>query len=112
MAEIIASGVSLPSPTQIQISDELIWSSNTGRVTDGTMVGDAIAQKKSIEITWEYVSESEASTISSALVMGFFPVTVLGVSATVYRGTLKKEAMAPVNGTQYYSSVSVTLIQQ
>jgi len=112
MAEITANGVAMPSPTQIKVSDEIIWSSNTGRVTDGSMVGDAIAEKTTIAITWEMITEAERSSIKSAMVIGFFPITVLGISITSYRGNIQSDALGIIDGTTYYRTVTVTVIQQ
>ena len=35
----------LPEPIEISSSDEIIWSANTERSSNGTMVGEAIAEK-------------------------------------------------------------------
>lgn len=112
MAEITANGVALPSPTQIQTTDEIIWSSNTGRGADGTMMGDVVTQKLTFAITWEMLTEAEYATVKSAFPAGFFSVSVLDNSVTGYRGTINSEALGYVNGTMYYSSVSVSVIQQ
>lgn len=112
MAEITANGVAMPSPTQIKVSDEIIWSSNTGRVADGSMVGDAIAEKTTVAITWEMLTEAEKASIKGSMVAGFFPVTVLGMSITSYRGTMQSDVLGIINGTTYYKTVTVTVIQQ
>ena len=48
MAILSVNGVALPSPTSIQIDDEIIWSSDSGRDLSGLFSGDVIAQKKTI----------------------------------------------------------------
>ncbi|MGN0464896.1 MAG: hypothetical protein ACI4F9_00935 [Lachnospiraceae bacterium] len=112
MAEVIASGVALPSPTQIKMSDEIIWSSNTGRVASGTMVGDVIAEKVTVTITWEMLTEAEVASIRSSMPAGFFSITVLGISFVAYRGNLQSDVLGIINGTVYYKSVTVTAIQK
>lgn len=112
MAEITSNGVALPSPTQIQTADEIIWSSNTGRGADGTMMGDVVTQKSTFAITWEMLTEAEHTTIKSAFPTGFFSASVLGNSVTGYRGTINSEVLGYVNGTMYYKTVSVSVIQQ
>ena len=46
MAEVLkAKGVQLPSPVSMSTNDELIWTADTGRLMDGTMVGEIVAEK-------------------------------------------------------------------
>ena len=46
MALLTVGGVELPSPTSIQIDDEIIWSSDSGRDLSGLFAGDVVAQKR------------------------------------------------------------------
>lgn len=118
MATITVGGVALPEPTQLNSGDEIIWSSNAGRSPEtGRMLGDVITQKKTLEIKWEYITESEAALIKSRLAAGFFPITFrdFGQNLTIdaYRGSLSKEHLGYIgDGVYYYKSVSVSLIQQ
>lgn len=117
MAELKAGSVELPSPVSLSVSDEIIWSSNTGRTASGKMVGDIVAEKKNLDIKWGVLPESEVKKISSNLKAGFFPLTFRddGVNITIqsYRGTLSKEHMGYIgDGIYYYKSVSVSIIQQ
>ena len=57
MAILTANGVALPAPTVIKIDNEIIWSSNTGRTSSGTMAGDVVAEKKTITIEWGVLRE-------------------------------------------------------
>lgn len=44
MKEVLKAGsLVLPAPVSISVNDELIWSSDTGRTMNGTMVGEVIA---------------------------------------------------------------------
>ena len=44
---VLKSGnVVLPAPVEMAVNDEIIWSSDTGRTLDGTMMGDVVAEKK------------------------------------------------------------------
>ena len=45
-------GQELPAPVSIKVDDEIIWSSSTGRALDGTMLGDVVAKKKTLSISW------------------------------------------------------------
>ena len=73
MADILkAGGVVLPAPVSISVNDEIIWTSDTGRTMDGTMVGDPVADKKTVSIKWGVLPESEVALIKRTLVAGFF----------------------------------------
>lgn len=117
MAILSAGGVVLPAPTELSVNDEIIWSSNTGRVSSGLMVGDVVAEKKNLSIKWGILTESEVALIASKLTPGFLPLTFRdnGADITIssYRGTLQKEALGYIgDGIFYYRSVSVSIIQQ
>lgn len=112
-----AGGTTLPPPTEISSSEEIIWSSRTGRSTgSGTMIGDVIAEKKTVDITWGVLTEAEVKTIQKALTAGFFTFSLHDcgeVSITVYRGTIKKEHLGYIgDGTYYYKSVTVSVIEK
>lgn len=113
MNEIVAKGTTLPSPTEIGTSDELIWSSGTGRNASGNMVGDLIAQKKTIAIKWGILTKADMKKIESCLTGGFFSVQILGETFEVYRGSIQSELLGTLSdGVTYYRSVSVSLIQR
>lgn len=66
---IIWSGsTTLPAPTSLSVNDEIIWSSDTGRTLSGRMVGDPVAQKKTVSLKWEYLTEAEEKIIKNTLV--------------------------------------------
>ena len=114
--QIIAGGTTLPMPVKIESSEELIWSSNTGRSTSGEMIGTVIAGKKTVEIEWGVLSASEVMIIQQALSAGFFSFQFYdgtNVSITVYRGTIKKEHLGYIgDGKYYYKSVTASVIQK
>lgn len=117
MAILKAGAVELPCPVSLSVNDEILWSSKTGRTTDGTMVGDVIAEKKNLTIKWGILDEGEVRVIKEHLRTGFYPISFRddGIEITVpaYRGTLTKEHMGYIgDGVYYYKSVSVSLIEQ
>lgn len=114
---LTANGVALPAPVSLSVDDEIIWSEDTGRTLDGTMVGDVIAQKKKLSIAWGVLNDEELAVIQRNLIAGFFPITFHDVGQTItissYRGTLSKEHIGPLgDGYYWYRSASVDLIQQ
>lgn len=63
---IKCNGVILPTPTSLTTSDEIIWSSNTGRSTvSAKMLGDVIAEKKTFSIGWQWLTAKERKVITS-----------------------------------------------
>ena len=115
-AAISANGVTLPSPVEIGTSEEIIWSANTGRSTTGLMVGDVVAEKRTLNIRWGVITAAEYGVIRSNLRSGFHPftVTVDGNTATItaYRGAITATMLGTYGGVTYYSDVSVSVIQQ
>lgn len=116
MVSIKANGVTLPSPTEITTTDEIIWSSNTGRSTSGKMIGDVVAQKQTFEIKWGVLTEAEFQTIRTNLQSGFHPftLTIDGVPTTItsYRGNIVSPVLGTYGGVTYRKEASVTIIQQ
>ena len=116
--KILWSGsITLPSPVQITVNDEIIWSSNTGRTVSGEMIGDIIAEKKNVSIKWGVLTESELVLIKQVMIAGFFPISFRddGIELTInsYRGTLTKEQLGYIgDGIFYYKNASVSIIQK
>lgn len=116
-ATLKAGNVLLPSPVNISTTDEIIWSSNTGRSASGETIGDVIAEKKTVNINWGILKESELVVIKDNMIAGFFPFTFHddGIDLTIpsYRGTLSKEHLGHIgDGIYYYKSASVSVIQK
>lgn len=118
MATLSCGSTALPEPTTITSGDEIIWSKNAGRSSEtGKMIGDIIAEKKTLEIKWEFITSQEAKKIKDNLIAGFFSLTFEDynekVTITNYRGTIQKDALGYIgDGYYYYRSVSVSIIQQ
>lgn len=113
---ITAGGTTLPSPVEVTAGEEIVWSANTGRAASGLMIGDAVAEKRTISIRWGVLTAAQRELIRSKLTSGFFPVTAdLGdgaVTLTVYRGSLTSQVLGTYGGVTYYRDTAVTLIQQ
>lgn len=116
--EILKSGsVVLPAPVSLSVSDELIWTSDTGRTLSGYMIGDVVAEKKNLSIKWGMLTEDDIKLIKSRLIAGFFPLTFhddgIDVTIEAYRGTLSKEHLGRLGDGQYwYRSATVDIIQR
>ena len=119
MAEKVlwAGSTVLPAPTTLSVNDEIIWSSGTGRTLSGRMVGNPIAEKKTLGVKWEYITEKELQLIKSKIIKGFFPLSFHddGIDFTVesYRGTMAKDILGDIgDGEYYYRSVTVDIVQR
>lgn len=116
--KILWSGaVVLPSPVSISVNDEIIWTSDTGRTLSGKMVGDPVAEKKTVSVKWGILTEAEMLLIKNTLTKGYFPISFHddGTDLTIesYRGTLSKEHLGYIgDGTYYYKSATVEIIQR
>lgn len=112
MSEIIVNGVALASPVSISNSDEIIWSSGTGRSANGQMSGDVVANKKTIQISWGILTQDEYNAIRN-IPSGFFNAVVQGQSIRAYRSTISGSCLGTFSdGITYYNDVSTSFIEQ
>lgn len=118
MAQVTLSvnEVDLPSPTSIQIDDEIIWSSDSGRDMSGLFSGDVIAEKKTVTINWGFLTENELQIIQTNLCAGYFSLMFHDVGGDItidsYRGTLSKIMHGYVGGVLYFKSASCKIVQR
>lgn len=118
MAILTASGISMPCPVSLKIGDEIIWSSNTGRGSNGTMTGDVVATKQDIEITWAFLRDSDLATIKRGMPRGFFNVSFRDAGSVAswkgYRDTITSEDIGDLGDGKghCYRSVTTKVIQQ
>ena len=116
--KIKVNNVTLPSPTEITTTNEIIWSSNTGRsTTSGKMLGDVIAEKQTFSIKWGILTKAEQQLIVKNMKLGFNPVSFIfddeTVTLSVYRGTISSVMLGYIgDGTFYYKSVACDIIEQ
>lgn len=115
---IKANGVTLPSPVSISTTNEILWSSNTGRSTSsGKMLGDVIAEKETFSIQWGVMTKADQKKIVNNLKSGFHTVQFIFSDETVnlasYRSAITSEHLGYVgDGVYYYKSVSCEIIEQ
>lgn len=103
---------------KLEISREPIWSKNTGRVADGTMKGDIVAQKYKLTITLPPMSDSEAASFDAAILPAFFnvtfknPSTGKNVTKKMYASSPKYPVYSYVDEFPRYVGVAVDLVEQ
>lgn len=107
------TGEELPSPVSMSVGDEIVWSSNAGRTASALMVGTAIAEKKTVSLTWGILTKSQMAEIEKKIPKGWVKMYILGTLYTVYRGTLTKEVKGYIgDGIFYYSSASTDIVER
>lgn len=67
MANLYIGGQAMPEPSACTITREPIWSKNTGRGADGSMVGDIIAYKYKLALTWKVLNKNQIVKLNSAI---------------------------------------------
>ena len=121
MYQLKIDGVLMPEPSLegITESDEKIWSQNTKRISTGKMVGDIIAIKRTLSITWPVLTPDQVKTINSAVggTTAFVPVTYTDASGEevtkiCYFGTSTKKIYSWADGIRYVTGYSVDAIEQ
>ena len=120
MFKINGTSVAEPRKEGVTITDEPIWASNTGRGSDGKMVGDIVAWKTTVQVEWPPLSFSESQTIRNALrnAGAFFPIQYNDFSSgsavikIVYCSNIPRTIYSLAQSYQRHIGVSVTFIEQ
>ena len=117
--QLSVDGTPLPRPKQggVVVSEEKIWSANTGRVASGRMQGTLIGIKTTVQISWGRLTPGEAELIRAAVSNPATPFSVLRYGAV--DGTVKMLTGyfgAPVFTIHRYTGIitgaSVSFIEQ
>lgn len=110
-----ANGIDLVFDDQAEITSitkEIIWSSDTGRSVTAKMLGEPVAEKYTVGITWHCITTAQMGWIEQALKSGYFsfsfPNNDRQEKITAYRGSLNKGVW---NGL-YYVTVEASVIQR
>ena len=113
--------VQMPEPKYnggLTFTKEKIWSKNTGRTTDGTMVGDIVAIKTKMKITFPPLSGNEVAQLDAAVSSPFIQVYFKDprindyTTKTFYAGTPSYPVYSYASGLPEYVGVAVDLIEQ
>lgn len=113
----------VPTPSKINVTDELVWGSNTGRTQSGKMIGDFKGYKAKVEVQWSTLTKQQMKTLRDALhsTKPFFKIQYWDiensasggmVTKTVYMNEIPRQLYSLVNGYQLYQEVEVHFIEQ
>lgn len=116
MALVNVGGVNLPAPSAYSAIAQDIgkWERNAR----ATMIGEFIARKAKIQMSWKYLNQNDLSTILNAIDPLFFSVTYLDEQTQTYKtGTFYKgDRTMPLydfmNDVPRYSDFTVNLIER
>ena len=120
--ELTFNGVVMPTPKVggLKIQREKVWSSNTGRTADVTMVGTILAIKDNVEISWPPLTMEEVALIESVvsnkdlpfITMGYVDATGQEKEIPVYFGTPSYTAFDWINGQWMVLDAKVSSIEK
>lgn len=114
-------GKTMPTPIVdgVQITDEKIWSANTGRTNNGSMEGTLIAIKRTVTISWGKLTGAQAATIRDAVssktafhTMTFTDIDGSTKSMQVYFAAPKFTIHRMRNGTMIVTGATVEGIEK
>lgn len=118
MASIKIDGKTMPELLSLDIEEERVWSSSTGRTADGTMKGSIVAYKTKLTATFVPMSDEEAKTLENAIHSAFFDVTYKDVKTNkeitkkFYSGSPKYPVYSYCDGLPRYVGVAIDFIQR
>lgn len=107
-----------PKIQGLTITPEVIWSKNTGRTTTAEMVGDIVAVKHKLKISWPPLDGGQVAAIDTAISAPFFdvyykdPCTNKYVTKKFYAGTPTYPVYSYASGLPEYVGVTVNLIEK
>lgn len=119
---MIINGITVATPKHggVVITEEPIWASNTGRSSTGKMIGDIVAWKTTIAVTWPPLSFTDAEKIRNAIVNAgpFFEIRYHDFKSdsmqkkTVYAGNIPRTIYSLAEGYQRHTDVTITFVEQ
>lgn len=111
-------GKAMPPVKSLSISREPIWSKNTGRGADGSMIGDVVAQKITLKVVFVPLSDEQAASLDAAIRPAFFNVKFKNPSTgnmetkTMYAGSPTYPVYSYVSGLPRYVGAGVDIIEK
>ena len=91
---------------------------NRRRVASAKMVGDIIATKRRIDVTWKMISDNDLNLILDTIRSNKpyftieFPVPGGQAEMTCYNGDINASMWHTKNGIRYWEEVSIPFIEQ
>ncbi len=108
----------IKTPSMLSFKPEKVWSSNTKRTASGLMVGDVIAIKETITITWNTLSPQQVAQLDAIISNAFFNVTFMDprsnteVTKQFYASTPTYSVYSYVNNMFKYTGTALDIIER
>lgn len=121
MSEWLKIGnLKMPKISGLTPSWNKVWSTNTGRNAEATMVGTIKAIKKKLEVAFVPLSQSELNTIRTAVNNIKTPYAAVSYqlnsgetdSFTAYTGDLAGQLYIDAPGKTIYKDVKISIIEK
>lgn len=118
MDVLTIGGKVMPRVQKLEVSREKVWSKNAGRGATGDMIGDIVARKVKLELTFSPMSDADGILLDTAIDPAFFEVTYKDPGTgkmetkTMYAGTPKYPVYTYADGFPRYVGVAVNLIEK
>lgn len=120
MLQLKINGYNPPAPDKegYVVTENKIWSKNTGRTASGLMVGDIVSRKYSVCLTWSDLSQDIVKKIDEAInSKAFFSVTFENhrgetLTRKFYSDDPAYGKKVYKNGAFFYSSFTVILTEK
>lgn len=118
MDVLIIGDKTMPKVKSLTVSREPIWSKNTGRVANGEMKGDIVAQKMKLQVVFAPMSDAEAALLDAATTPAFFSVKFRNPGSgkveehTMYASSPSYPVYSYASGLPRYVGTAVNLVEQ
>lgn len=116
MALIKIGGVELPAPSTYDVG--IMDINKVERNARGDMIGERIATKRKIELSWKSLTQSELSSILNVVSPLFFSVEYIDPKdkavrvGTFYAGDRNCPMLSFINGVPKYKDVKFNVIER
>lgn len=115
---LAVNGTAIKTPSSMTIGFQDVSNSDAGRTQDAIMHKNLVARKRTISLSWNGVTQTEAHTILQAFYPEYFNVTYYDPldGATVTRTFYSGDKSAPVKiwtvNNKRYESISFEIIER
>ena len=115
---IVLDGTLSLKVRSLTVGDEPIWSSNTGRTSNGEMTGDIVAWKKTVAITFGIMSDAEAVAFGKITHKANYKLKFINPNTgkldaiTCYAVPVQYPVYSYVDGLPRYNGVSCTFTEK
>lgn len=120
--KLVIDGVQVPHATKegYSCTYNKVWSKNTGRSANATMLGDIVAVKRTVRQKVDRMTADEVNALSAVVdsttpfhsATFWNPKTKSYVSATFYSADMTYTVEKYVNGIPKYKDIQIELVEQ